>query len=433
MRSGPTPIRIHASRRIIAKLVVLACLGAICLSAASQTAQSRPGDRWVTAWEAAPGGSDGLPAGVEPQGFADQTLRLIVTPHAAGASVRVVLSNLFGAKTIMIRAATIAIRARGAALERSTLRDLRFEGRRTVRIRAGHQVLSDPAPLQIRPFEDLAVSLAFGPPTGPATSHGNGLQTSYMSATGSGNHTTAIGARPFTASWPVRFFLTGVHVLAGPRARTLVAVGDSITDGGDYEADTVNKNSRWPDFLQRRLLAAHSQLSVANAAISANQLTHDAGVLADAGPSLEHRFRRDVLSQPNLAGIILLEGINDIGLSDTSARRLIAGMKTIAHRAHAAGVPIMIGTLLPFGGVRGGYETSAKERTRRQVNQWILRQHVFDAVINFAAAVRDPSHSLRLLPRYDSGDHLHPNAKGFRAMAAAINLKLVQRLFAGKR
>src|SRR5205807_8200697 len=132
-----------------------------------------------------------------------------------------------------------------------------------------------------------------------------------------------------------------------------------------------------------------------------------ANVVAEGGPSLEHRFRRDILSQPHLGGIILLEGINDIGLSNASASSVTEGLKSIARRAHSAGVPIVIGTLLPIQGAF--YYTAAKEKTREQLNAWIQHQHVFDGMIDFAAAMQNPVDRLQLRPAYDSGDHLHPN------------------------
>lgn len=430
---GPGPQRLVRSLAGGLTVLMLPLGGA---TVAPPAGRSPSAGRWVTAWEAPPHGSQGvypalLPITASyPQGFAHQTLRLIITPHGAGSRLRIVLSNLYGRRTVTITAATVAVRLRGAALRAGTLRTLTFAGRGTVRIPAGRRVISDSAAIEVAPFRDLAVSLAFGPRTGPPTYHYNGLQTSWLSPTGSGDRTAATGSGAFTATTPMRFFLTEVRVLDAPRAGTVVAVGDSITDGGNYAPDSSDRDTRWPDLLQRRLLEAGSLLTVANAGISANQIDHDGQAVLAGGPSLQHRFQRDVLSQPSLAGIILLEGINDIGLSDDSASTIISGLKRIAGRAHAVGAPIVIGTLLPF---EDAFDFSAaRERIRAQVNAWIRRQHVFDGVVDFAAAVRDASDPRRLRPAYDSGDHLHPNARGFLAMARAVPLRLLSRLFGRK-
>jgi lysophospholipase L1-like esterase len=406
---------------LFAAAVSLAAAGCGTTRATSPTPKAHPSPavRWVTGWEAPAVVASG-------PGFSDQTLRMIVTPHAAGSEARVVLSNLFGSRPVTISAATIARQASGPALAAGTVRPLTFQGRRSVTIAAGQQTQSDPAMISLTPFEDVAVSLAFRSPTGSPTNHFNGLQTSYYTPAGSGDQTGSIDGTAFTGGTPSRFFLSAVQVLAPATAKTIVAAGDSITDGGVPEADTVNQNARWPDFLQRRLLAAGSKCSVADAGISGNQVTHSGPPnKVVGGPSLESRLERDVLSQPSLGGIILAEGLNDIGLEGTPADRLIAGLVGIARRARRAGVPIFIATLTP---IQGGIYGPAAEPIRTAVNNWIRSQHVFDGVIDFAKAVQDPSDPARLLPAYDSGDHLHPDARGFAAMAQSINLDALRRI-----
>jgi lysophospholipase L1-like esterase len=417
---------------------VAACAAALTVPCAGADAAKL---RWVTGWEAAPHGSQGVYqfpppelAGTPgfPDGFRDQSLRQVITPHAKGLKVRVVLSNVFGTGPVTIADATVARRTNGPAVASSTLTPLRFDGRRSATIRAGEQVRSDPAEIRVRPFKDVAVSLAFDPQTGPPTYHYNGLQTSYVSPLGTGDQARSADGAAYTMTTPMRFFITDLQVRARAPAKTVVAVGDSITDGGNYAPDTADKSARWPDFLQRRLLGAGSSLSLANAGISANQAVSDAGpTLFAGGPSLEHRFDRDVLSQPHLRGAILLEGINDIGLSSTPAGEIIAGYERIAKRAHAAGVPIVIGTLTPMSGAF--FDSPAVQQTRQTVNDWIRTQRVFDRVIDFAPAIQDPAEPTRILPQYDSGDHLHPNAAGLRAMSDAIPLGTVRRLFGDRR
>jgi lysophospholipase L1-like esterase len=341
---------------------------------------------------------------------------------------------------VTITAATIALQAGGAALVPGTVRPLTFGGSAAVTIPAREQVVSDPAVIRVSPFKDLAVSLAFGSATGPPTKHPNALQTSYYSPAGTGDQTQSLNGSIFTGETTSWFFLTAVQVLAPAKAKTIVAAGDSITDGGPPGPDTVNQNARWPDYLERRLLAGGSSLSVANAGIGGNQLTQDGSANQPVGgPSLENRFDRDVLSQPGLGGIIVSEGLNDIGLAsegvlgrlglESPAGEVIAGLQSIAERAHAAGVSILVTTLTPIQG--SIYDNPTAEAARETVNDWIRGQHVFDGVIDFAAAVQDPSDQARLLPAYDSGDHLHPNAAGFAAMAQAIDLETLWRLAGG--
>jgi lysophospholipase L1-like esterase len=362
--------------------------------------------------------------------FLDQSERLILTTHAGGDEVRVVISNEFGHLPLKISAATVAEQAKGAQVVSSTLVPLTFNHQRSITVPGGGQVTSDPARITVKAFEKLAVSLWLPNLTLSPTGHYDGLQTSYLSTLGSGNQTTSINGAKYTSQTPMRFFVTGVQVLSRAPAKTIVAVGDSITDGGIWGASTANQNARWPDFLQHRLLSEHSSLSVVDAGIAGNQLLHGGPLLdPSGGPSLESRFQRDVLDQPNLGGIILLEGINDIGLEHESEAALIAGYESLAARAHAAGVPIVIATLTPMQGA--SYADPYVESTRAAVNHWILTQHVFNGVINFAAAVQQPSDHEHLLPAFDSGDNLHPNASGFKAMAEAVSLRMINRLFGG--
>jgi lysophospholipase L1-like esterase len=403
-------------RRATAVLMTLLSLGALERGPARAT----EGARWVTAWEAPAGGAYG-------PGFKNQTLRMIVTPHASGTEARVVLSNRFGAGPVTITHATIARRASGPALVPGTVKPLTFGGHESVTIVPGQEVLSDHAAITVAPFEDLAVSLAFGAPTGSPTDHFNGLQTSYYSPVGSGDQTGSLDGRALTEGTPSRFFLTAVQLLARSPAKTIVVAGDSISEGM-MSPDTVNQNARWPDFLERRLLVGGTTLSVANAAISGNEVTHDGPLNQLAGgPSLENRFEGDVLSQPSLGGIIVEEGLNDLALNTASASELIAGLQSIAQRAHSAGVPVMIATLTPIGGAF--YDSPEAEAGRITVNNWIRSQHVFDAVLDFAAAVQDLSDPTELAPGYDSGDHLHPNAAGLYAIAQSIDLSALRHIF----
>ena len=226
-----------------------------------------------------------------------------------------------------------------------------------------------------------------------------------------------------TPSW---YYLSGLVVRSPGAAGTVVAFGDSITDGVQ---STVGANVRWPNDLARRLDAQRGPgLSVADEGIGGNRVLIGSRC---CGASAEARFARDALDQPGVRDIIVLEGINDIGFGagppnagpDVSAARIIAGYEQLIAQAHARGLRIFGATLLPFQGA--GYYTAAGEATREAVNTWIRTSGAFDGVIDFDAVMRDPADPLRLNPAYDSGDHLHPDDAGYQAMADAINLEML--------
>ena len=203
----------------------------------------------------------------------------------------------------------------------------------------------------------------------------------------------------------------------------VVAFGDSLTEGKGYTDEP------WPELLARRLRAQRaSARTVVNAGIGGNRLLRDG-----MGPSALDRFEHDVLARRGARWVIVLEGINDLGFPGSvepgappvTAEQLIEAYRRLIARAHAAGMKIYGGTLLPFEGTKSpGYFTAEKEAVRQAVNAWIRTPGSFDAVIDFDAALRDPRHPPRLLPDHDGGDHLHLSARGHRAMAEAIDLGL---------
>jgi lysophospholipase L1-like esterase len=229
-------------------------------------------------------------------------------------------------------------------------------------------------------------------------------------------------------SW---IFLAGVDVEAAQRAAALVAFGDSITDGARSTPDT---NRRWPNILATRLLARKGhEIGVLDAGIGGNRILHDAQTNIAFGVNALARFDRDALDQPGVKYVVVMEGINDLGHAGSSAPAsetvsaddLIAGMRQLIAKAHDRGVKIFGATLTPFEGtVFAGYFSPEKELKRRALNEWIRTAKAFDGVIDFDKAVRDPDHPDRILPAYDSGDHLHPSDAGYKAMADSIDLKL---------
>jgi lysophospholipase L1-like esterase len=389
---------------------------------------------WVATWGASPSPAspDADQMRRRKMEFSDQTVREIVHITLGGEQFRVRLSNAFGAQALAISAAHLAIRDQGPAIAAGSDRALTFGGRPAVSIPPGALVLSDPVDLKAPASADLAVSLYLAAgPTIASTLHYSAQQTSYLAA----GNTCAAPQMPTdstVSSWP---FLTGVDVLTPNAGATVVTFGDSITDGSRSTADT---NRRWPNILANRLLAErNNRLAVINAGIGGNRILHD-GAGANGpqyGPSALARFERDVLAQPGVQYVIVLEGINDIGhpggaapmSEDVSAEDMIAGLRQLIERAHERGLKIFGATIMPFTIMPLTAATSPKEEKRQAVNRWIRGRNDFDGVTDFDKTVRDPDQPIQFLPAYDSGDHLHPNDAGHKAMGEAVDLSLFSR------
>jgi lysophospholipase L1-like esterase len=351
------------------------------------------------------------------QSYTDQTLRLVVRASIGGNRVRIRVSNEMGSTPLRIGRASIALRTSGATI--ATPRPLTFGGLASITIPAGAPMLSDPVDLALPAQADLAVSLYLPGTAQASTIHNVALQTSYVST--SGDHTSSL-ILPVSRSigyWP---FLTEVDVAAPVPA--LVALGDSITDGA---RSTSNANRRWTDHLARRLqsaLGAAGRIGVVNRGISANQLLSDYPTALLAGRDTLERFDRDVLSTAGVRYLVALIGINDISYSPGSnpipVADLIAGWRQLIARAHAQDLTVIGATLPPFEGFV--YYTPAREAVRRAANNWLRASGEFDALFDVEAALRDPANPTRILPAYDSGDHLHPNDAGYQAMANAMPL-----------
>ncbi|KZN23216.1 hypothetical protein A4G99_14240 [Haladaptatus sp. R4] len=382
-------------------------------------------ERFVGAWSGSP-----VPpgqSGLSRTGFENRTLREIVHTSVGGSAVRIRLTNEYGTKGVTIDAATVGIRDTGATVLSKTNRTVTFGGEKSVFIPAGAVVYSDPIELSVEPDQDLAVSLYASAATGPATWHPLALHTTYISQRG--NHTADADGDQFTNSTQSWFFLGGVDVIARKLTSTIVAFGDSITDGFN---STPGADHTWPDYLARRLTDHRSvHRSIVNAGISGNRLLHDANPGLSFGNNALARLDHDVIEQPNVSDVIILEGINDIGQYPpaVTAEQMIAGLTQIAKRVHASGSNIFAGTLTPTRGAKYGnrYDSPEGEAKREMVNRFIRTTDVFDGVIDFDAAIRDPAQPDRIRPEYDSGDHLHPSDAGYRAMADAVDLSLFKR------
>jgi lysophospholipase L1-like esterase len=385
--------------------------------------------RWVGGWAAAQQVPEPANA-LAPEALADATLRQVVRLSVGGARVRIRISNAFGAAPLRIAAAHVADEAApgSGAIARGTDHVVTFAGRAEVTIPAGAEYLSDPVPLAVKPFQRLAISLYLPDAPRGQTGHPGSRTTTFYAH---GDHAADVEL-PAAARIEHWYQLSGVEVPAAPKAAAVVAFGDSITDGHGVEPD---HDTRWPDILAQRLQADPRTrgLAVLNAGIGGNRL-----LLDGLGPNALARFGRDVLDQPGARYVIVLEGVNDLGTATREApippqahAQLVADMigvyRQMIERAHARGLKVIGGLILPYGGGAYYHPNAENEADRQALNAWIRAPGHFDAVIDFDAALRDPAHPDRLRPEFDSGDHLHPSAAGYRAMAEAVPLDLFAR------
>lgn len=409
---------------------------------------------WVSAWSASPQGPSTLGSfGAEtfsgvtqvkavqgvvppPEAFTDETIRQVMYLHHGGSAVRIQLSNEFGTTDTTFPSVTVGKRAgdSGAEVEGGEPLPVTFEGKPAVTIPQGEKVLSDPVDLTTEAFDHLVVSMFVPAGQGAATVHGNAMQTFF---TAGGDQTGEAADDAFTEHGIVVnnytstfttavYYATAIHVEGQEGDKTIVAFGDSITDGF---LSNGNVDRRYPDVLARRLKQdpETSNLSITNQAISGGRVTED-GI----GPSALNRLESEVLEQPNLGGVIFLQGINDLGApllqsAPKTADDLIAAYREIADRVHAVGVPIYTGTLTPAGNLArpapyGLYSTPQAVVYRNEVNEWLRTEgeQVFDGVIDFDAAIKDPLIPDWIALQYDSLDNLHPNDAGYELMAESI-------------
>lgn len=372
--------------------------------------------QWVATW------------GASPQDLGNQnytgTIRNVVFAAVGGDSVRVRLTNTFGNKALQIGDAYVGVSGADGNISGPN-EPLTFAGSRTITIPQGAEALSDPVSLTVPALTHLAVSL-YIPQATEQTGHAIAQATTYVakgtdhaadtttaaySPNGNAAHCPSDQVGCINSAW---YFVDSVDVMAAqPDKGTVVALGDSITDGA---YSTVNADKRWPNDLARRLGARQGvTMSVVDEGISGNQVLQDTGC---CGVGALNRFDRDVVDRAGAKDVILLEGINDIS-AGAQANQLIAAYQQLIAQAHAAGLKIFGGTITPFNASPG------KEQTREAVNNWILNSGAFDGVIDFAKAVADPSDPQILNPAYDSGGHVHPNDAGYEAMADAINLSML--------
>ncbi|HEX4342681.1 MAG TPA: glycosyl hydrolase family 8 [Verrucomicrobiae bacterium] len=356
------------------------------------------------------------PANRPPVPLATNTLREFVRVSIGGKRLRARFSNIFGTEPVTMNSVHIALStgtgsASGGEINAATDTALTFNGAASMVIPPGTEVWSDPFKFNLPPLTNVAVSIYFGNASATTISGHPGSRTTSYIVAGNAVSSPNMPKAAMTAHW---YILTGIDVLAHDANKTIVVLGDSITDG---RGSTTDGNNRWPDSLAQRLTtnALTAGLGTINMGIGGN------GIFGGLGPSAQARFERDVLNQSGVHWLILFEGVNDIG-GNTDASRLTNALAQFIDKAHEKNIRAYGATITPFGG--SGYSSPAHEKVRQVVNDWIRTSGRFDAVIDFDAAVRDTATPTNLTPAYDTGDHLHLNPAGYQVMARAIDLKL---------
>ncbi|GAB7040004.1 MULTISPECIES: SGNH/GDSL hydrolase family protein [Catenuloplanes] len=421
------------SARPISRRTVLATVPAVAAaaltdpraaSAAPVTTPSPAADTRVGIWGAALNG--GGPS------FANQTIRHVVYASSAGTAPRLRISNRFGTAPLVLGHVDLAEQSIGGVVKPGTHHRVTFGGLPRIEVPAGQEIISDPVDMTINAGVNLLVSIYIANAPGPSVWHPFGLTRTYISVPG--DHAADDASTDFPPASSAddtrhfrTYYLAGVDVVSASATGTIVAFGDSLTDGFSSTALT---NRRYPDYLARRLHADSGgapRFGVVNAGLAGNR------VLLDSGPtnglSALNRFTHDaLLGHPNVRAVILLEGVNDINSTINSlpvtSWDLRAAYQTLINQAHARGVAVYGGTILPYAGFTlpdgTPVHTPAREATRAALNGWIRTSGAFDAVIDFDAALRDPANPTMLLPAYAHTDHLHLTDAGMQALAAAV-------------
>jgi lysophospholipase L1-like esterase len=387
-----------------------ASAGAKVLSAQASSAASQ---RWVlsansiariTAWGVAL--TDGGPS------LQDKTIRMVVRPNTAGNAQRVTLSNRFGTAPLVVGSATVAYQGTGLSASDAPSR-FKFRGQSTVTIPVGGEVVSDALNVPVKTDAKLLVSVFVSGSIPVSTYHNLGNVSNGIA---DGNHAADTSNASFTQGASQYYFLKSIDVISATAKGSMVALGDSITDG---YGSSLNGFNNWPAQLADKINARDKSIAMVNAGISSNRVTFEAGAAKSRGMAATTRFAYDVAAVPGVTSVFLFEGINDIP-DGASSDRIIEGYRNIIAQARAAGLKVYGATMTPTKGTASF--TTVRELTRTTVNTWILSSGEYDGVADFSAAVADPTDPERILPAYDGGDRIHLNPAGYTALAGAVDV-----------
>ena len=403
-------------RPSILRLIVYAIM---VLCAVTVSAQEHNDPRWITTWATSP--STLPPENNDYQSVNNQTLRLIIHTSVGGEAFRLRLSNYHGDQAINIGAVSVALQESNSTISSNSALSVTFNGQESINLPRGAVVFSDAITADVPELLNLSVSIYLPDETGFLTAHALSNQTNYVSEPG--NYTKSI-TFPMQSQTPAWNLLTAIDVINNENVSTIATVGDSITDGW---GSTDSENQRWPNHFTRRIFNDSSirKFAIVNAGISGNRVAAENS--PQFGQNLQARFERDVLALNKVTHMVLLEGINDIGMATMEtgtpikSEIIISGYRNIIARAHARGIKIIGATLTPFQDAI--YYSEEGETERQAVNDFIRNSGEFDGVIDFDAVVRDPSEPKRILPSFTE-DNLHPNDTGYKAMADSIDLNL---------
>jgi lysophospholipase L1-like esterase len=380
------------------------------------------GGRWVATWATSQQLTEKGNLPPEP-GFTAATVRQKLRVSIGGEKFRVRFSNEFGNGAVTFESAHVAL-ADGfadAKIQTGTSRALTFLGKGSVTIQPGANVISDPVDLPLAPLADIAITTVTKASPSDVTGHPGSRTTSYFAYGDIAPDAADLPEAKRTDHW---YFMCSLDVWTTKPAAAVAILGDSVTDG---RGSTTNGNDRWPDLLSRRLRTnpATADVAVLNHGVGGGRVLRDG-----LGVSALRRFDRDIIAQPGVKWLVILEGVNDLGTSSPetvaqTAQDLIAAYDQMITRAHDHGIKVYGATIMPFGGFKN-YDTPEREAARQTVNAWVRSSGRFDAVIDFDAVARDPANSGRLSDAVDQGDNLHLSAAGYEIIAGSIDLKLFE-------
>ena len=381
--------------------------------------------QWITTWAASPqkvwNKDFVFPTNI-PDQISNQTIKQISQISLGGEAIRLVFTNQYGDQPLYIDKTTVGL-VKGQSLKSKSAYPVYFSGKLKAQILPGKQLISDPIPLPVPDHAQLMVNTFIQSPTTFKTFHWDAKQTSWLIT---GNQTANLNTPSSAKTTTARLLLSAVEVKPKRKAHVVAVIGDSITDGATA---TLDANTRWTDFLAKRL--SPHQVALINSGISGNRLLTD-GI----GDSSLERLEKEIFQYSGVKTLIVLVGINDISWPGTAFapkqqiptfEALTQGYKRVVDEAHRQGIQVIGATLLPFSGALpntplDNYYQPNKDELRQRINHWIRTSHTFDGVLDLERGLKDPKHPDRLNPIYDSGDHLHPNDRGNQQMANLVDV-----------